>query len=97
MIRNLKVEESKIFVMGKVKNPGSFVWKRRDNLTVFRSIALAGGFDKYAKPEATVVLRRTAKGDTIHKVNLIEVIEGGLKSDLALEPNDVVFVPESFL
>ncbi|MBI1852230.1 MAG: polysaccharide biosynthesis/export family protein [Planctomycetes bacterium] len=97
VIRNLKVDESKIFVMGKVKSPGSFPWKKKDNLTVFRSIALAGGFDKYAKPEGTVVLRRTPKGDEVHKVNLIEVIEGGLKSDLKLEPNDVVFVPESFL
>jgi polysaccharide biosynthesis/export protein len=97
VIRDLKVDDYKIFVMGKVKTPGSFPWKKRDRLTVFRSIALAGGFDKYAKPDATVVLRRTPKGDEVHKVNLIEVIEGGLKSDLELLPNDVVFVPESFL
>ncbi len=97
VIRDLKVDESKIFVMGRVKNPGSFPWKRREDITVFRAVALAGGFDKYAKPEGTIVLRRGPKGEAIHKVNLIEVIEGGLKADLKLEPNDVVFVPESFL
>jgi polysaccharide export outer membrane protein len=85
----------KVYVLGKVKKPG--VYDFQDGLTALDACILAGGFDKYAAPNRTVVTRREANGSQeMIKINLNRVREGE-KKDVLLQPGDRIYVPESWL
>ncbi len=89
-------EDEKVFVAGRVKNPGSYKFSEREGLTVLRAIILAGGFDKFAAKGDTFILRRHQGEQRAIRVDMEALLRGELVKDQELEPNDIVLVPESF-
>lgn len=86
-----------LYVLGEVKKPGSITLPAERSLTVLEAITLAGGFTELAAPDRTKVLRN-ANGQNLNiEVKISRITKEGDKSaDIPLEPNDTVFVPQSF-
>ena len=89
-------KEIRVFVFGRVTQPGALKFKISEKVTLLSAIAQAGGLAEGAKQSAVVITRKgkSGKEEKIH-VNLKDVISGK-KNDIALQEGDVVFVPESF-
>lgn len=82
-----------IYVVGEVKEPGAFTAMGDTRLTVLRAVALARGFTPAAAQHRAIVIRPQATGDPLQfEVNLEDAVNGR-SSDIALQPNDVVYVP----
>ena len=83
----------KIFVLGMVKKPGSFVFESQ--MTVVQAIALAGGFQTLASHDL-VLIRETDQGsDQKFRIPFKEISQGKAPNS-PLEPGDILFVPESW-
>jgi polysaccharide export outer membrane protein len=84
-----------IYVVGEVNQPGAFVPSGSSALTVLRAVAMARGTKATAATGRVVVLRPVANGDRLQlQVNLNDVARGKT-ADLALQANDVVYVPKN--
>jgi polysaccharide biosynthesis/export protein len=94
---NIPVDrEIRVFVMGRVNQPGPVTAKMSQGLTLFQAVAGAGGLATGAKETAISVSRKDKAGnETKFKVNLKDIIKGK-KVDMRLQEGDVVYVPESF-
>jgi len=86
-----------IYVLGEVKKPGSITLPAERSLTVLEAITLAGGFTDLAAPDRTKVLRNSGGQNQNIQVEISRITKQGDKSaDISLEPNDTVFIPQSF-
>lgn len=86
-----------IYVLGEVKKPGSIQIPAERRLTVLEAITLAGGFTDLAAPDRTKVLRGAGSASQSIQVEVNRITKQGDKSaDIPLEPNDTVYVPQSF-
>lgn len=86
-----------IFVMGEVQKPGSYPMPAESKLTVLEAISLAGGFTPIAAQSRTRVLRYEAGQSVSYTIDVNAITgQGRTDRDMALEANDVVYVPESF-
>ncbi len=87
----------KVFVLGEVKNPGSVQLPTENRMTAMEAVAIAGGFTPIAAPDRTRVIRnQNGQNETI-PVAVSDIMKRGDKNkDIPLEPNDVVYVPQSF-
>jgi len=73
------------YVTGQVKKPNSY--KYENNMTVIKAISMAGGLTDIAADGSIRVMR---------KINGHEQVLKNVKMDMAVKPNDVIVVPESF-
>ncbi|MBN1526342.1 MAG: polysaccharide export protein [Candidatus Omnitrophica bacterium] len=98
---SVRVEEyhpKKVFVLGSVDKPGAYDLSKEKPTTVLEAITMAGGFTKTAAVNDTKIIRKKSGGqeETI-KVRITDITQKGDKDkDVQVQPNDVVFVPESF-
>jgi polysaccharide biosynthesis/export protein len=93
---NVVVQEIKsrnFNVMGKVIKPGTYDLARP--ITVLDAIALAGGFQDFAKISKVYVLRRMADGSQrMFPFNYKLVIKGkNLQENMQIQPGDTVVIP----
>jgi len=88
-----KSSENRAYVGGKVGKPG-FV-ALRPGMTALRAITERGGFVKGSETRKVVLIQwRTDGSYSANQLNLREVLEtGNTEQDIALGPNDVVYVP----
>lgn len=88
----------KIYVFGEVSRPGAFELPPESGLTVLEAVSLAGGFTPIAARNRTKVIRTTPEGKSQSLTIEVSAIthDGQKQKDLPLEPNDVVYVPQSF-
>jgi polysaccharide export outer membrane protein len=71
----------------------------RDDMTALQAIMLAGGFKDSARETKIVVFRRISGNSdmaevrqlNLHRINQTKQLE----QDLALEPGDILYVPEN--
>jgi polysaccharide export outer membrane protein len=85
----------KVFVMGEVKNPGSYSIPQEKNLTVLESIAMAGGFNGVAAMDGTRIIRVENGAKKNIEVKISDITKRGDKSkDIPLKPNDIVYIPQ---
>ncbi|MEM6532624.1 MAG: polysaccharide biosynthesis/export family protein [Myxococcota bacterium] len=82
----------KIYVLGQVKTPGTFVYE--DGMTVVQAITLAGGFGPLAEANGIFVTRLVEGKEKQIQVP-VEDIGQGLARNFTLIPGDIVYVPES--
>ncbi len=96
-IINVPVDrEIRVFVMGRVNQPGPITAKLSEGITLLRAIAGAGGLAEGAKSTAITIQRKDKTGkETRFKVNLKDIMKGK-KMDMRLQEGDTVIVPESF-
>ncbi|MFI5360971.1 MAG: polysaccharide biosynthesis/export family protein [Elusimicrobiota bacterium] len=84
------------FVMGEVQKPGSYPIPTESRVTVLEAISTAGGFTTVAAPDRARVLRYVNGESVSYTVDVRTLTAEGQKGkDMVLEPNDVVFVPQS--
>lgn len=87
----------KIFVLGEVKKPGSYDLPTESQLTVLEAISLAEGFTPVAAPDKTKVIRVVDGKNQVFMIVVSDITRNGQKEkDITLQPNDVVYVPQSF-
>lgn len=87
----------KIFILGEVKTPGSYELPAESKLTVLEAVTMAGGFTPIAAPDRTKVIRTVEGKNQSFTIEVSAITKRGEKQkDIQLEPNDVVFVPQSF-
>jgi polysaccharide export outer membrane protein len=82
-----------VYVHGEVKTPGAI--KSTANLTILKAISQAGGVTPLAATGRVEVLRSHGERRERMRVDLEKVMRSPEESpDLALKPNDIVFVPQ---
>ena len=84
------------YIIGQVKNPGSYLYKEQD-ITIVEAISMAGGFTPIAARNRTRIIRVEDEVEKIIQVKIDAITESGLKlHDIKIFPGDVIVVPESF-
>ena len=82
----------RIYVVGKVMKPGAVTVEKP--VTVLQALALAGGFQEYAKDSDITVIRNTATETVVFPFNYKEVMKGRQsEQNIFLRSGDVVVVP----
>lgn len=86
----------KVFVFGQVKKPGAVELPTETKLTVLEAISQSEGFTNIAAPDRTRVVRMVDGKSQAFTIEVSAITKRGEKDkDIVLEPNDIVFVPES--
>jgi polysaccharide export outer membrane protein len=86
-----------VYVLGDVLKPGGYPISTNDSrMTVLQAIALAGYANHTAAVGKSKLVRATPTG--VQEIDLqVSAMEKGKKPDVALLPDDVVYVPFSFM
>ena len=86
-----------VYILGDVKRAGGFPMNSdQSGMTVLQAVAQAGGTANTAKGEALLIRRE--HGDNVKKIPLnLGAMQKGKAPDIAMQENDVVYVPFSFL
>jgi polysaccharide export outer membrane protein len=84
-----------VYVVGEVNKPGGFVMENNERLSVLQAIALAEGLGKSYSAKGVKIIRKTPEGLKDVPVPLKEMMEGKGTNDIALQSEDVLFVPAS--
>ncbi len=89
----VKKPESQFFcVLGNVNKPGRY--EMLTPINVLQALAMAEGFNQWAKKDDIVILRSGKKGQQRLRFEYYEVIEGNkMSQNITLQPGDVVVVP----
>jgi len=85
-----------VYVLGDVARPGGYVMQNDSKLSVLQAIALASGTSKTAS-ERKVRLVRSVDGRPVSMDLPLREMERGREPDVALQPNDIVYVPFSVM
>jgi polysaccharide biosynthesis/export protein len=85
-----------VYVIGAVNRSGGFPLTERQSMTVLQALALAEGLGRTASAKHAKILRAAnGSGPRSEKeIDLREIMEGKA-ADAALEPEDILFVPNS--
>ena len=91
----LRAFAHRIYVDGEVESPGEL--EVAGPVTALQAIVRAGGAKQSAQIDQVIVLRRGIKGKSqVFELNLEDALTGeDLTQDLALLPQDIVYVPAS--
>jgi polysaccharide export outer membrane protein len=82
----------RVYVIGQVGKPGSFVMNPRMN--VLQALTVAGGMTPFAGLNDIIVLRGTGAAQHVIAFHYTEVVKGrNLNQNIQLEAGDVVVVP----
>lgn len=92
--KSFDLAESKIYVEGEVKDPGLYDY--HPGMTALNACIMAGGFDRFAAPNRTRIIRKKGAGLEVIKINLDKVKDGKIP-DVELKPGDRITVPETWL
>jgi polysaccharide export outer membrane protein len=86
-----------VYVLGDVLKPGGYpISTNNSRMTVLQAIALAGYANHTAALGKSRLVRETATG--VEEIGLeVSAIQKGKKPDVALLPDDVVYIPFSFM
>jgi polysaccharide export outer membrane protein len=83
-----------VFVGGEVGKPAAV--KFAEGMTALQAIQSVGGFNDKASLENVILIRRTSERYEGYRLFLKQPLTGeDYTQDVALQPNDVVFVPRS--
>lgn len=86
-----------VSVMGEVNKPGKFDMPAEKDMTIMQAIAMAGGFTKDANIDKTVIMRIKNGMNQNIKIKISDItVRGKKEKDIILEPDDIIFIPESF-
>jgi polysaccharide export outer membrane protein len=84
------------YIIGQVKEPGSHPITDRE-ITLVEAISMAGGFTPIAARNRTRILRVEGGVEKIIEIRVDSITDAGKKiQDVVIQPNDIIFVPESF-
>jgi polysaccharide export outer membrane protein len=97
MIRRFGEQTNKVVILGEVPSPG--VYRFGGPPTISEVVASAGGYTKYAVLNSIMIIRGDVRAKPeVTRVNLAQVLKSGrLSENIVLKPNDIVYVPRSFV
>ena len=85
-----------IYVLGEVTKPGGYVLGSGGTVTLLRVVAAAGGPTASASLGSTKMLRRTSNGLQEVPVPMKKILRAKAP-DIPLQPDDIIFIPNSKL
>jgi polysaccharide biosynthesis/export protein len=85
------------YVLGDVGRPGGFIMQNNhSSLTVLQAVAMAGGTARSAVPSKARLIRKA--GDGFQEIPIqLSAIQKGRQPDVQLQPDDVLYIPFSYL
>ena len=85
-----------VYVIGAVGRSGGFVLREQESISVLQALALAGGVDGTAAVRRARILRPAPGGGEKLElpIDLKSIMESNAE-DVALQPEDILFVPNS--
>lgn len=95
----LEASGRKVYVLGRVRNPGAYDLPFDRRLTLTQVIALAGGLstektDLEADPSAVRLIREEGGERKTYRISFLEIVnQGRLEADVPVLDGDVVYVP----
>jgi polysaccharide export outer membrane protein len=86
-----------IYIMGDVGRPGGYAMSSNEShLTLLQAIARAGSANKTSVASKVRLIRNTGDGEKETRIHL-DAMQKGKIPDIDLQPNDIVFVPFSWM
>jgi len=86
-----------VYVLGDVNRPGGYAIATNDShLSLLQALAMAGSASKTSAQSRARLIRKTPHGVTETALHLDE-IEKGKRDDMELQPDDIVYVPFSYM
>ena len=85
-----------VYVIGSFKNPGSIPLVQNTPLTLLEATSLSGGVAFEAKYDDLRIIRTVGNERTVAKIDMKKVLYGKAP-DPILQPNDIIFLPDSTL
>jgi polysaccharide export outer membrane protein len=86
-----------VYVLGDVGRPGGIAMVTNDSaLSVVQAISLAGGTPPNAAPSHARLLRKRLDGSHMEIPLQLSAMQKGKQPDLALQADDIVYVPFSY-
>ncbi len=83
-----------IYVVGTVRKSGGYVVGERSHLTVLEAVAMAEGLERFADTRRTKILRTQPGQDEREEIAVdLEDLLRGKGRDVALRPDDILFIP----
>ncbi len=83
-----------VYVVGEVNRPAGYVLERK-GLSVAQALAMAGGLKSTAAGKDAAIIHKDEAGPKERtRVNLGDVLSGKAQ-DIEMEPDDILFVPDS--
>ena len=86
-----------VYVVGEVSRSGGFVLNEKKSISVLQALSLAGGINATAAPGKSKIIRGANQPPEKREEIAVDLkrILGGKQEDLALYPDDILFVPDS--
>ena len=84
-----------VYVLGAVNRPGGYLMQEDGKLNVAEALALSGGTYLQANTGGLRVIRRNPDGTVLDFPLNYDAIAKGTQTPLALQPQDIVYVPMS--
>lgn len=85
-----------IYVLGAVSRSGSLALKEGETLSILQALSLSGGLERTAAPEKAKILRNVPGENRRTEVPLdLKKIQAGKETDITLQANDILFIPDS--
>jgi polysaccharide export outer membrane protein len=86
------IQSYRVYVLGKMQKPGALTVEKP--VTVLQALALAGGFQDFAKDSDITIIRNFGKDNIVFEFNYRDVIKGKQATqNILLRSGDVVVVP----
>lgn len=83
-----------VYVIGAVKKPGGFILNKESTVSVLQALSLAEGLGDTPSPGKSKILRPIPGSTQRQEIALdLKKVLGGKGEDVALRPNDILFVP----
>jgi polysaccharide export outer membrane protein len=87
-----------VYLIGDFNKPGGYpATTNNSQITVLQALAFAGGMPATAVPSHTRLIHRNADGTYVDTNVALSSMQKGRKPDLLLQPDDILFVPYSYL
>ena len=87
-------EAEHFFVVGQVHKPGAYPFRQQDEATVVKAVALSEGLDQFASKIAYVIRKEGPSGQQELPIELAKILQRKA-ADVPLQPNDVLYIPDS--
>jgi polysaccharide export outer membrane protein len=86
------------YVMGDVPRPGGYPMSTNDGkLSLLQAVTLAGSQEPHAIPNRTRLIRKQPDGTYVEMQVALAKIEKGKEADIPLHPDDIIYIPFSFV
>ena len=85
-----------VYVVGEVRRSGGFVLGEHQSMSVLQALSLAGGLNTGADTKHSKILRLQSESNQREEMAVnVKAVLSGKKPDVALQGDDILFIPSS--